>query len=196
MRSSLCENVLKKVPAISSSLVRLPRRGNALQFEVGRPRLAVIRRARVPDLQQNSPLPSHRMYETFAHTADLGLRVRAPTREALFADAARGLFSMLVINLQDVQPEQEVQIELSEEDAELLLFDWLTELLFRFETKHLLLRDFEVTFRDGALRARCYGEPMDPARHQMDHEVKAITYHGLRVERDSGGWLAEVIVDI
>jgi SHS2 domain-containing protein len=38
---------------------------------------------------------------------------------------------------------------------------------------------------------------MDAARHKMDHEVKAITYHGLQVEQQpDGSWSAEVIVDI
>jgi SHS2 domain-containing protein len=136
------------------------------------------------------------MYKTFPHTADLGLRIRALTREALFADAARGLFSMLVVNLEDVRPIQQIRIELHGDELEYLLFDWLTELLYRFETEHLLLRDFDVTFDGSTLSATCRGEPMDPARHQMDHEVKAITYHGLRIIQEDNGWLAEVIVDI
>ena len=36
----------------------------------------------------------------------------------------------------------------------------------------------------------------DQARHALAHEVKAITYHRLKVERTADGWLAEVIVDI
>ena len=39
-------------------------------------------------------------------------------------------------------------------------------------------------------------QPVDPARHEFDMEIKAITYHGLKVERDGDGWLAEVIVDL
>jgi SHS2 domain-containing protein len=136
------------------------------------------------------------MYETFPHTADLGLRVRAATREALFADAARGLFSMLVVNLDAVRPAQQIRIELHGEELEYLLFDWLTELLYRFETEHLLLREFEVAFDGNTLSATCRGEPMDPVRHQMDHEVKAITYHGLQIVQEDNCWLAEVIVDI
>ena len=136
------------------------------------------------------------MYETFAHTADLGLRVRADSREALFQDAARGLFSMLVLNLDDVQPIEEVQFELAADDVEYQLFDWLTELLYRFDTEHLLLADFDVRFDQGQLSATCRGERSDPVRHQMDHEVKAITYHGLTVTQADDGWQAEVIVDI
>jgi SHS2 domain-containing protein len=136
------------------------------------------------------------MYETFAHTADLGLRVRADSREALFQEAARGLFSMLVFNLGEVRPAVEIRIELAADEIEYQLFDWLSELLYRFDTEHLLLCQFDVQFTAGELTAVCRGETLDPQRHQMDHEVKAITYHGLQVESTEAGWLAEVIVDV
>jgi SHS2 domain-containing protein len=60
----------------------------------------------------------------------------------------------------------------------------------------LLLSRFEVHVRDGGLSATARGEPLDPGRHSLLHEVKAITYHGLTVEQTDQGWLAEVIVDI
>ncbi len=47
------------------------------------------------------------MYEIFEHTADLGLRVRAPDLETLFVEAARALFSVIVANLDDVRPVRE-----------------------------------------------------------------------------------------
>jgi len=136
------------------------------------------------------------MYETFPHTADLGLRVRAASREGLFEVAARGLFSMLVVNPDDVRPQREIRIELPADDIEYQLFDWLTELLYHFDAEHLLLCQFDVQFADGALQAVCRGEPLDAGRHEMDHEVKAITYHGLNVEHSGDQWVAEVIVDI
>ena len=136
------------------------------------------------------------MYETFAHTADLGLRVCAASREALFQEAALGLTSMMVLNLDAVRPVTEVRIELDADDVQYQLFDWLTELLYRFDTEHLLLSEFDVQFTDGKLIGNCRGETVDSARHQMDHEVKAITYHGLQVENNNGQWSAEVIVDI
>ena len=49
---------------------------------------------------------------------------------------------------------------------------------------------------DAGLTATVRGEPFDPARHVLAHEVKAITYHELKVVRDGDQWLAEVIVDI
>ncbi len=136
------------------------------------------------------------MYETFDHTADLGLRIRAPDLNALFAEAARALFATLVEDLDSVQPTRRLDVVVHGEEREYLLFDWLKELLYHFNAEHLLLSRFEVEIRPDGLHGSGWGEPFDPARHELSHEVKAITYHGLRVERNDDGWLAEVIVDI
>jgi SHS2 domain-containing protein len=135
-------------------------------------------------------------FETFEHTADLGLRVQAADLNTLFADAARGLFSIIVPDLASVRLTETVSFEIAGEVSELLLFDWLNELLFTYETRHLLLAQFDVTVGGSGVRATARGELTDPARHQLDHEVKAITYHRLKLERAGDGWLAEVIVDI
>jgi SHS2 domain-containing protein len=136
------------------------------------------------------------VYELFEHTADLGLRVRAASLPELFAEAGRALFAAIVVNLQAVRPLQPVALHVAGDAPELLLFDWLTELLYVFESRRLLLAEFDVMLDPKGLRATCRGEPVDRARHELDHEVKAITYHGLRVEQANEGWLAEVIVDI
>jgi SHS2 domain-containing protein len=136
------------------------------------------------------------MYEIFEHTADLGLRVRAHTLDELFADAGRGLFQMIVANLEDVRPVEKVEFAIDGIAFDFLLFDWLNELLYTFESRQLLFSQFQVRVGDTGLIATCAGEPADVGRHQMEHEVKAITYHGLRVEQSSDGWMAEVIVDI
>jgi SHS2 domain-containing protein len=136
------------------------------------------------------------MYETFEHTADLGLRVRAPDLNALFAEAAACLFSAIVEDPAAVRPLQRIDLRIEGADREYLLFDWLRELLYRFDSQHLLFGRFEVRVNEAGLEAAGWGEPFDPERHALAHEVKAVTYHGLKVERTADGWLAEVIVDI
>ena len=135
-------------------------------------------------------------YETFEHTADLGLRIRADDLNTLFADAARGLFSIIVTDLDSIRPSESVSIAVEGDVSDLLLFDWLNELLYIYDVRRLLLCRFEVEFSPSGLVATAQGEPIDPARHALDHEVKAITYHGLKLEQQGGRWLAEVIVDI
>jgi SHS2 domain-containing protein len=102
----------------------------------------------------------------------------------------------MIVDLAEVRPQQAVEFKIDGDELDLLLFDWLSELLFRFDSEHVLLAQFEVHVGRHGLTATARGEPIDPARHRLDHEVKAITYHGLRVEQQAGTWLAEVIVDI
>ena len=136
------------------------------------------------------------MYELFDHTADLGLRIRGDNLKELFEEAARALFSVIVVNLQAVRTVRQLTFEIPGARRDELLFDWLGELLWTFNAEHVLLCEFEVDVREAGLTATARGEPFDPVRHELDAEVKAITYHGLKVEPDDAGWLAEVIVDI
>jgi SHS2 domain-containing protein len=136
------------------------------------------------------------MYETFEHTADLGLRVQAANLDTLFAEAGLCLFSAIVEDLSTVVAAQELDVRLAGTDREYLLFDWLRTLLYHFDAEHWLFSRFEVHVQDDGLVGAAWGEPLDRSRHELSHEVKAITYHGLKVERTQDGWLAEVIVDI
>jgi SHS2 domain-containing protein len=136
------------------------------------------------------------MYETFEHTADLGLRVRAVDLPTLLAEAGKGLASMIVANLDEVRLVEERKIEIDGADQDYLVFDWLSELIYVYETQHLVLCDFDVKLTEFGLVANARGERLDPQRHVLDHEVKAITYHELKLEETSVGWLLEVIVDI
>lgn len=136
------------------------------------------------------------MYETFEHTADLGLRIRAADLDTLFAEAAEALFACIVEDQGTVQPKQAFEVRLAADDRVYLLFDWLRELLYQFDARHMLFSRFEVRVTEDGLHGTAWGEPLDRERHTLSHEVKAITYHRLRVEATDDGWIAEVIVDI
>ncbi len=136
------------------------------------------------------------MHELFDHTADLGLRATAPTVNELFAEMGRALLASMVEDPSSVRAEVSERIEIAGADREYLLFDWLKELLLRFETERVLFAEFDVTVSATGLSAVARGEPHDESRHALAHEVKAITYHELKVVERDGGWLAEAIVDI
>ncbi len=135
-------------------------------------------------------------YEFFEHTADLGLRIRANKLETLFEEAARALFSAIVVNFDQVREVDTARFAIEADRTDDLLRDWLAELLYVFHTEHRLFAAFEVHLDGNRLEATARGEPIDPARHEIDAEIKAVTYHGLKVEREGKGWLAEVIVDL
>jgi SHS2 domain-containing protein len=136
--------------------------------------------------------------EVFEHTADVGVHVTAPTLEQLFAEAGRAVAALIIENPELIEPRQIVTIELEAESLEGLLVDWLNELIYRFETEHLLFRDFSIVLNEDPrrLQAECRGEPVDWSRHEPRYELKAVTYHQLRVVKTPTGWEADVIVDI
>ena len=136
------------------------------------------------------------MYEIFEHTADLGLRVRAGSFAELLDEAGKGLFAMVVDDPATIEPREARELTVEGSDRTYLLFDWLNELLYLCDTERLAFSQFELELNETGVKAVARGEPLDPARHRLTHEIKAITYHGLKVEETGGMWLAEVIVDI
>jgi SHS2 domain-containing protein len=140
------------------------------------------------------------MYEIFDHTADLGLRIRATSLAGLCEDAARGLTEIIAGDAASIRPAHAEIFEIRASEPAMLLFDWLNELLYAFESRRMLFSRFEVSTTDGGLRAVAQGERYDPARHSLAHEVKAITYHGLEARRartaSDEHWEGSVIVDI
>ena len=136
--------------------------------------------------------------ETFDHTADVGLRVRGDDLDDLFMTAAEGMFDYIVANREAVADIDRDTIALQADGPAALLAEWLGELIFLCETRHRLYSRFDVKVDpDGkSLHAELGGEAIDRARHVLDHEVKAVTRHGLELERDGDGWVAELILDI
>lgn len=136
--------------------------------------------------------------EFFEHTADVGMRVRAGNLDDLFRTAAEGLFDYVVVNRAEIQAAEVETVSLQAETPAELLADWLNELIFRLETRHRVYGRFEVHLdTDGrSLEGRIAGEPLDPTRHVLDHEVKAVTHHGLALQPTTEGWVAELILDI
>lgn len=136
------------------------------------------------------------MHELFDHTADLGLRIRAESLDALFAEAAAALVEALVENPGAIEPSVQERFALQAERLDDLLHDWLAELLYVFHARHVLLGRFEARVRPPRLEAVARGERLDARRHAVKAEIKAVTYHALRVEKTSDGWLAEVVLDL
>lgn len=137
-------------------------------------------------------------FEIFEHTADLGLSVEAGNLADLFESAALGLFQVIAADAAGIEPAVSERVELEAGSTEALLVGWLNELIVRSETRRMLYGRFQVQLDDQGrrLKAEIQGEPMDRARHALDHEVKAATWHELMVCREAAGWRARVILDI
>jgi len=134
-------------------------------------------------------------FEILNHTADVGIIAYGADMKQAFANAARGLFS-LITDLEDVEEVLHRDAELTAADEESLLVEWLNELIYQFDTEGILLKRFDIIQLDSTrLKARGYGEKVDKSRHKLKTEVKAATYHMLKVDRGKG-CKVQVLFDI
>jgi SHS2 domain-containing protein len=114
----------------------------------------------------------------------------------LFENASKALYS-LVIDPSTVRPSNIVNIQVSGEGMEDLMVRWLNELVFLFDTEHLLLCEFAFSRIDTlGLDASCKGETVSPDRHLLRCGIKSSTYHGLEFKRVEGDWFTRVYLDL
>ncbi len=130
------------------------------------------------------------------HTADEGIIVTAPDLETLFERAATGMFTILT-DIDSVRKVRQVDIRLEADDLQSLIVKWLSELNFRLQDQGMLFRSFNVKqITSTHLLAQAAGEQIDPDRHDLYTEIKAVTYHELEIEKKNHNWQAKVIFDI
>ncbi len=134
-------------------------------------------------------------FEIIDHTADVGIIAYGVDMKQAFAHAAKALFS-LITELDDVAETVYHDIEVTAPDQESLLVEWLNELIYRFDTEHILFKKFDIDrFEPTHLKARGYGEKVNTSRHKLKVGIKAATYHMLKVEENNGSRV-QVVFDI
>ncbi|MCL7414402.1 MAG: archease [ANME-2 cluster archaeon] len=138
-------------------------------------------------------------FEYLPHPADVMFIAHGSTLEETFEQAAQAMFGVIVHNAIR-EPDRSVDIELESEGLENLLYDYLSELLYLFEVEEIVFGRFQVDSIEKAgsiyiLKGSASGESIDTGRHNFETEVKAVTYHQLKVEKEDGGYSAHVIVD-
>ena len=136
-------------------------------------------------------------FEFFDHTADIGVHIYGRTLAELFENAARALHEALG-RLHKTEGALQKAIDLHAESAEDLLHDWLAELLYEIEASHILYDHFDFhELTPLRLTATLRGGTIDFTRSQANEEIKAVTYHQLRVKsQPDGSWQATVIFDV
>jgi protein archease len=132
--------------------------------------------------------------------ADVAFEARGATLEEMFAASADAMMNVMVEELATIENRHSLDISVEHTEADMLLFNFLNELIFYKDARRLLLRvtALAITRRNGLfnLRALLTGEEIDPARHRLNVDVKAVTLHRFRVEETDRGWEATVILDI
>jgi SHS2 domain-containing protein len=135
-------------------------------------------------------------FEIIDHTADVGIIAYGADVEELFSNAALAMFS-LITDPESVEEKLHLNLEVSSEDRDSLLVEWLNELIYLFDVKHILFNRFNIeSLTHNELKATCYGEGFDPMKHKIKIGVKAATYHMLKLDKNSDGCKAQIILDI
>ena len=135
-------------------------------------------------------------YEFFDHTADVGIRVFGNSLTELFENAGFALFD-IITDIAKVRAHEMRCITISRESIDELLVEWLSSLLYLNATELLLCSKFHIReIAEQHLTGEAWGEIFQDHRHVIKTEIKAVTYHGLRVYEDKGLWKATVVVDV
>ncbi len=132
--------------------------------------------------------------------ADVAFRAEEDTLEELFRTAWRATLELMLPDPSTLRQAERRGIALANPAVDLLLFDFLGELIYYKDAEGLLLDLRRLSVQgepDGyRLEAEAAGEAVDPARHALGVDVKAVTLHHLAVERTAKGWQATVVLDV
>lgn len=131
-------------------------------------------------------------------TADVGMVVTGRTLNELFIDAALGL-TEIIVDSDGLDDRREIAIELEADNLDDLFFIWLSEIIYYKDADSFLVKRGEVDFNTGErikLRARLWGDSIDPSRHILKTDVKAVTLYRLKVEQINDHWQGEAVFDL
>ncbi len=136
-------------------------------------------------------------YKFIDHTADVMFEAYGKNLNELFENAALATFEVQC-DLKKVERKIKKKIKLKNEDMEKLLFDFLEELIYLKDAKYLLFSKFKVKIdsKKGILEAEVEGEKINPKKHELKTDVKAVTLHYFSLGETKDGYKARVILDI
>jgi SHS2 domain-containing protein len=133
-------------------------------------------------------------------TADVAFEAWGATPEDTFLAAADATLNTMVEDIGTVAPLERRVFSLAADSLDLLLFELLQELVYHKDAERLLLRVRDLRIEEAGSRYRLHaeaiGETIDPARHPLLADVKAVTLHRLVVEKTPDGWRAVVVLDV
>lgn len=143
---------------------------------------------------------TERRFKLLEHTADAYIEAYGETLEEAFENAAFATMDVMT-DAESVEPRIEDSVEVEARDESALLYNWIEELLIRFETTENLYSRFKISSIEGIahglrLRAKIWGEPFDPEKHPQKVGVKAITYHRMEIVKEQEKIIVRFILDI
>ena len=136
-------------------------------------------------------------FKVFYTTADIGISVKGKTLENLFKNAAKGLSYLLVKKINSVNSFSLKKIKLKAPSTEGFLVKFLNELLFFYETEFLLYKDVKFhRFSDLEIIADIEFINLTDGNFTPFYDIKAATYHNLKIVKKRVYYYANIIFDI
>ncbi len=132
--------------------------------------------------------------------ADVAFEATGKTIEELFESSALAVTNTMVKDLKSVKQKVTKKIKVKADNVEMLLFNFLQEIIFYKDAELLLFNKFDSTIasqnKKWELKANAYGEKLDMKKHELLADVKAVSLHNFKVEKTKTGWKADVILDV
>ncbi|MEI6610311.1 MAG: archease [Deltaproteobacteria bacterium] len=137
-------------------------------------------------------------YKLLDHTADIRVEVWGKTRKELFANAVAAMFDLMVDWSDDEKNLSEIKtVKITGNDLEDTLINFLREALYLFNGQGWQVRGCDPLELTGkSIIARLHGEPYSRQKNPLKTEIKAVTYHGLIVNKLGKTWQAKVVFDV
>jgi SHS2 domain-containing protein len=132
------------------------------------------------------------MIEFLDHTADIKFRVSAKTEENLFEETAVAFCEYVIGKKKNVNGKKK-SISIEGDDRCELLCNFVDELIFLLDSDGFISFSAKVKFTKKGLNAELLG---DDAKKYDINQVKAATYAEMYVKKISGGWEAQVVLDV
>jgi SHS2 domain-containing protein len=126
-----------------------------------------------------------------AHTADWALEVWAPDMAGLLAEAAEGMYALCQVE-EDEDAVEKTSIHIAGAQAEQLLVEFLAELVYRMERDRLKFDVLDAVMQGDSAAVEVAGRRI----RKQTKEIKAVTYHVLKIEQDAAGLRAVVVFDV
>ena len=136
-------------------------------------------------------------YTLIDHTADFGIQIKGKDYKELFTRAAVAMFDVVAQIGHKIKPSEkkEIRVELEAENADDLLLCWLSELISISDAKNLIFKDFKILkLTEKSLSAKASGAQRK--HFIIEREIKAVTYHQLKIKREGRRYKVEIIFDV
>lgn len=141
-------------------------------------------------------MTDQKRYRMTTRQSELALKVFGNSQADLFTNSAFALFDVMT-DIGKIELEEHLPLEVEGVDRDDLMVNWMRELLYLFQGSGYLLKEFQIhEAKDTLVRAEVSGEKLDPDRHEIKTDIRAVVYHQSRMQKTGEQWTAQVIFEI